>query len=257
MSATNPDHPAGLSRYRWTLLGLGLAVTLFGFRFGVRFYQLHTIAGRGGGSRVTTKPAAPQFLRGMLGDNLVSYFEPVEAISLECRSLQSPPANAAHLIWCVTGLAEVESLQLCGARISNASVQSLQKLPQLKSLSLRETAVDEAGLACLANLPHLESLTLEGTVIGDRALDAISGIRTLECLTFRSPGITDAGMHHLATLPHLRQLILDHATITDTGLLELQHVRSLLELSVSQTQVTDEGIEALHRLRPELNITDD
>jgi hypothetical protein len=257
MSFVNADRRAGVHRFRWTLLGLGIVVSLFGLRFGVRFYQFRTIAGRGGGTRVTTRPTAPKFLRGVLGNSLVSSFEPVEAVSLECRSFQDPPGNAAHLIWCVTGLNEVEFLQLCGDRISDESIQCLRKLPQLKSLSLRETAVNEAGLACLANLPDLGSLTLEGTRIGDRAVRAISGIQNLECLCLYSSGITDAGIHHLTALPHLRQLVLDHAMITDSGLLELQHVRSLRELSVSQTEVTDDGIEALHRLRPELNITDD
>jgi hypothetical protein len=259
MSPVNPDRRGDMYRFRWTLAGVGLVVSLFVARFGVRVYQIRAIDSASGcfETPITTKPIAPKYLRDILGDQLVSYFEPVEFVSLDCRASRRTAAEAEHLIWCLTGLSEVKHLDLWGEWISDSSLQSLQSLPQLERLAMHETSATEFGLASLARLPNLRTLVLEESSISDQTLAAIAGIRDLEILAVDSPRITDAGMRHLASMPRLRDLRLDRTSITDSGLLDLQSVHCLRELSVSQTRVTDGGIETLHRFRPELNITDD
>jgi hypothetical protein len=234
-----------------------MAISLLAMRFGLRVYQFRTVTRHGGETASVTRHVVPVFLRKLVGDDFVNPVEPVEAVLLDCSPSVTAPAAAPHLVWCLSGLTELRAAALIGDLVSDAEIQQLLTLSALKTLRLDGTRVTGAGLSCLRHLPDLRRLVLSGDRIDDEAMRAISQLQQLENLEVLSRGVTDTGIRELIALPGLRRLTLDHTMITDSGLLELQQIGSLRELSVSQTQVTDEGIEALHRVRPDLDITDD
>lgn len=152
------------------------------------------------------------------------------------------------------------------APVSQASIEHLSKLANLKVLGVARTQITGDGLRKLPQLPHLrvlkmsmikdarvalpalrQSKTLKTLKIAaddlrDSDLKNISGIKSLEVLTLRdNPKITDMGLTHLAELPALRVLSLDGCKITPDAIKKLSrlNVREALSLDVSQWAKTD------------------
>lgn len=94
------------------------------------------------------------------------------------------PASDAELALLADVATQVYSLDLSGAKLSDAGVAQLAKLNNLTALHLELSSVTDAGLAHVAGLGSLRYLNLYGT------------------------GITDEGLKHLAGLRHLQKLYL-------------------------------------------------
>src|SRR5262249_21458981 len=110
--------------------------------------------------------------------------------------------------------------------ITDAGLAYLQKLTQLKELSLYGTEITDEGLVHLAPLQQLTSLDLDGTQV------------------------SDAGLRHLTSLKNLKALHLDQTQITDQGLLQLHDLTKLSDLTTRNTQVTQQGRQAFEAYAP-------
>jgi len=60
---------------------------------------------------------------------------------------------------------DVAILEMGNPDVTDATLQLLEGLPQLRELTLNDTAVTDAGLATLARLPRLESLRIARTKV--------------------------------------------------------------------------------------------
>jgi len=67
-------------------------------------------------------------------------------------------------------LAQTRSLNLTGARITDAGLVHLEKLNRLQDLSLKGTAITDAGLKHLHGLPRLHTLRLLPTKVTDKGV---------------------------------------------------------------------------------------
>jgi hypothetical protein len=138
--------------------------------------------------------------------------------------------------------------------VSDAGLEHLKGLSQLRWLKLNHTHVSDAGLEHLEGLPHLEQLDLSGTKVTDAGLQHLEGLPRLREVWLDDTQITDAGLKHLKRLAQLQKLRLDNTKVTDAGLEHLQGLPKLYgfpqlqELSLIGTQVTDAGLEHVREL---------
>ena len=109
-------------------------------------------------------------------------------------------------------------------KLTNADLENLRKLTNLKSLKLYNYKITDAGLDHLASLTNLERLTLLSlpSQITDKGLKHLADLTNLKTLTISGKGITDDGLQHLEGLNQMTMLHCWDTKITDDGRDELQ-----------------------------------
>ena len=145
-------------------------------------------------------------------------------------------------------LPELKVLGLASTRITDAGLKHLAGMEGLEVLDLTITKVTDQGLAPLATLEGLTELNLSGTEISDAGLVHLREMKHLERLNLGVTQIGDAGLEHLAAVPDLRRLNLNHTRITDAGLERLKGLKRLQRLSLHNTDVSDAGARSLAAL---------
>jgi Leucine-rich repeat (LRR) protein len=146
------------------------------------------------------EPSAPPWLRMLLGEG---FFNEVEIVSL-------PP----------------------GPEVTDAALEGLKELKQLRFISLRDTRVSDAGLASLKGLTQLNGLNLSRTNVSGAGLENLSGLPQLQSLELEGANISDAGVAALKGLTQLQWLYLSGTKVTDADFNELQ--KSLPNCSISR-----------------------
>lgn len=136
-------------------------------------------------------------------------------------------------------------------------VTALERLGEVRRLSLNGTQVTNRGVEHLLRLPLLETLFLGNTQIDDGAVDAIVQLQQMRILDLSRTRITDSGARRLGGLRHLQELSLDGSEVGDAGISGLSGCRELTTLSVSNTNVSDEGLNRLAERLPSLAVSDD
>lgn len=118
----------------------------------------------------------------------------------------------------------ITNLDLAGSQaLTDEGVRHLARMPRLRHLDLRGTAITDVGLAVLRELPALESVVLAQT------------------------RITDAGVAHLAGCPTLRSVDLAWTRTGDGAIAALAGKEALARFH-SGALVTDAGLTLLHDL---------
>ncbi len=148
----------------------------------------------------------------------------------------------------------LEDLVLSDVPITDKGLQSLERLVNLKRLSLERTRITDAGLVHLARLTHLESLDLSGTQIRGDGLRYIQGLRDLKTLELDRTQVCDRGLAHLPRLASLKRLSLWKTTITDRGLVHLKKMAQLQVLVIQRTAVTAAAADQLELALPKAEI---
>jgi Leucine-rich repeat (LRR) protein len=129
----------------------------------------------------------------------------------------------------------------------------LQKLPELRTLDLRETQITDDGLAHLAGLTGLKELNLSGTALSDAGLRHLANLTELEVLDLSAyPGsavkLKGPGLIHLAGLKKLRKLDLSHSSVDDAALAPLAQLPALQDLALERAPLKGPGLAHLKGL---------
>lgn len=143
-----------------------------------------------------------------------------------------------------------------GAKISDADLEFIGTMLELKLLRLGGTGISDNGLSHLNGLLQLESLDLKNTNVSDESLRHLAGIGSLKALWLDGTGVTDYGLVRLTNLTKLIHLDLRHTKVTDAGLKKLMAIEKLETLYLHETLVTQRGITELKRERPEISVVD-
>jgi hypothetical protein len=113
------------------------------------------------------------------------------------------PAGLTHLMW----LPDLESLELCHSGINDAALVHLRDLSQLKSLNMYRSTITSDGLANLAELPKLETLMLQGTRIDDAAISHLSKLTRLKAINLLNTKLSAEAVKELQSkLPAVKVL---------------------------------------------------
>ncbi len=108
--------------------------------------------------------------------------------------------------------------------------------------------VTDADLDHLKPLEDLRILNLSGSRVTDAGLEKLTGFKRLKFLYLFQTEITDAGLKHLERLPRLEVLCLDQTLMTDAGVRSLEALPRLEKLHVhSRVPLTDASLESLSR----------
>jgi hypothetical protein len=112
-------------------------------------------------------------------------------------------AQAAAMIEKVGGRFELDErnsnpriikVSLNDTPVTDADLESLGQLAQLKSLYLGRTNITDAGLAHLQHLTPLQTLGLNNTAITDKGLEHLQGLKQLKTLNLHETAATSAGV---------------------------------------------------------------
>ncbi len=153
----------------------------------------------------------------------------------------------------LAALTELRELRLSGTNISSAGLRHLGGLTKLETLWLNSTAITDAGLAHLANCKQLKWLDLADTAVTDAGLVELRPFAQLRELNLLNAQVGDRGVAHLRALLQLGCLVLDGTALTDRGLETLCDMPQLDWLVLGRTRVTDAGLLHLAKL-PKLKV---
>jgi hypothetical protein len=104
-----------------------------------------------------------------------------------------------------------------GSRFTDADLACLQAFPRLTDLTLANANVTDAGLERVRGLSNLRKLCLRGNQFTDKSLTCLQGLTSLEELVLLNTQITDAGLQHIIKLNRLTLLRHDSRHVTPEG----------------------------------------
>ena len=217
------------------------------------------------GLRHRTEPAAPRWVRRLLGDEL---FQNVKGVTLRKPVDGSILANLApfrHLeglaIHLFSGGEEFRRLRefprlhylnLQGPGVNDEALGEISRLPAMDRLLIFQAPATDAGFARLESLSNLNTLTIDlcPNLTDDRAASLVAKIHHLTAFQMtegtRSRTATLAALirHH----PGLEFLTLDFCDLTDDDLQSIGHLTRLRALSMQGAGVSDDGLASLKSL---------
>ena len=148
----------------------------------------------------------------------------------------------------LTSLPQLETVRLGRSRLNDESLAHL-RTTRIKELYLSESTVTDAGLVHLKGMHDLASLSLSGTrtAITDAGIAQLSELTSLQSLDLRQAKITDDGLRHLSQLNALTSLQLRGANINE-GLKHLSTLQNLTTIDLAYTSVSDRSLTSLYGL---------
>ena len=123
--------------------------------------------------------------------------------------------------------------------VTDADLDSIARMPTLRTLDLSLSLVSDTGIEKLKNLENVEDLNLYvGEHITDVAIAYLRGWKKLQRLNLRGTDITDTSLQYLGGLTSLKSLDVSYTQVTNNGMEYLAGLRNLEEFSVGGNKVT-------------------
>jgi tetratricopeptide (TPR) repeat protein len=117
-----------------------------------------------------------------------------------------------------------------------------------------EVPVNAEALQLLKAFPQLDTLSLDQTPLDDKLLSEVGDLRTLRDLSLVDTQITDEGLKHLAKLEKLERINLSGTKVSNEGLQYLVPLLKLTDVQYEGSRITEPGIDLLvdgqHRYKP-------
>jgi hypothetical protein len=107
-------------------------------------------------------PPGPAWLRNLVGEDLF-----VAVVEVHFYTSRVTDADVEDL----KGLRDLKTLVLCRSRVTDAGLEHLKGLAQLEALGLGSTKVTDAGLEHLKGLAKLQALDLDHTKVTDEGVE--------------------------------------------------------------------------------------
>jgi Leucine-rich repeat (LRR) protein len=165
----------------------------------------------------------------------------------------------------VKTLPHLKRLNLRGTKITDSTLQLLNRLPFLESLDIGFAQVTDSGIAQLA-LPNLKDLSIGGNKLTDAGLQALRQMPGLTSLDLSgaqrtdsglwSVSLTESGLDAISTLKDLRHLRLSGEAISARGLEKLRGLSKLERLDLQSCQRVNDDAVAVLKIFPALRVVD-
>lgn len=159
-------------------------------------------------------------------------------------------------------LKNVDELNLAECTVSEASLADLGSLPELADLNLSRLnhlrfrgGSEAAGMGdgCLAGvqkLTQLRRLSLAGNRITDDGLTRLSGLTGLEDLDLMATDVTDAGLEHLHSLRKLVSLNLAGTRVTPAGISRFKQAHPDVEILLDIDPDLGQALQQMRTRQP-------
>lgn len=132
------------------------------------------------------------------------------------------------------------------AEVTDATLEGLQQLKQLRTLYLTRVPISAQGMKHLQGLSQLTDLAVCSPSLSDQGLKYVGSLSALQDLGFCGCSyISDDGLKHLERLTQLRNLFLDGTRVVGPGLQSLQGLKGLEQLALKESAITDQGLKFL------------
>lgn len=147
----------------------------------------------------------------------------------------------------LVGLKEIKQLRLNYGQITDFGLKHLAGLATVTELNLSDTKIGDSCIAKLAALKEIRALRLNRTQIGDAGLEKIVAQFPMvnEPLELNETKVTDAGVAHLRNAQYVRFLGLAGTEVTDECIPHLAAMPRLGAVSLIGTRVTEAGVAKL------------
>lgn len=165
--------------------------------------------------------------------------------SLRRLGLNSCNAVTSNSFPVLGQLSKLEMLVLCDTAVSDEQCEHLDRLRELKALSLAHTSVTSACLPSVSRLRKLERIRLCGTNVDDTYLEQLAALPRLRRLRLNGTKVTSSGISSLKALPSLQSLELDDTMVDDDAVDAFCEFSDLHILSLSNSKVSTEGCLAI------------
>jgi Leucine Rich Repeat (LRR) protein len=143
----------------------------------------------------------------------------------------------------IAGLKDLRSLDLSFVRVTDRGMERLRGLTNIERMSLHSAEhITDFALTYLRDWKNLRWLDLSGTDITDIGIEILSGFNSLESLNVSVTQATDNGIEFLTALPRLRELKIGGNVMTAGALMALRVLPKLVSLDVSGTQRRNSGV---------------
>src|SRR5262245_36589451 len=126
------------------------------------------------------------------------------------------------------------------AKVTDAGVFELARLPDLEALYLDRTGITDKGLEFLAGTKRLFWLDVSNTAVTDEGMKSVGKMEGLEHLTLAGVKVGDEGLAHIAGLQWVRDLTLP-TMATEDGLKHIANMRMMTRLNLGAVRVSDKG----------------
>jgi internalin A len=162
-------------------------------------------------------------------------------------------------------ITSLEALDIGFAQVTDSGLAQLNALSNLKELSIGGNKLTDAGLQALRQLPALTSLDMSGAQrtdsglwsvsLTESGLDAISTLKDLRYLRLSGVAISPRGLAKLKGLSRLERLDLQScARVGDDALPVLESMPALRVLDVTASAMTEKSVAELRKARPGLQV---
>jgi len=145
-------------------------------------------------------------------------------------------------------------LNLQRGKLNTHNLQ-LPPIDSLTTLHFDGMELDNRSFASLLgdnDWPNIRTLTLSDTQINDRALDRLAAFPALEALAIGCEGITDQSIQALKQCASLKTLALGdewgHAPVTAAGLMQLVELKSLNTLELNGIPLIDDALVPIEKI---------
>ena len=194
-------------------------------------------------------PLVPAYLIQLLG---IDFFCSVVQVNLNysedsgARLENHNQSDAAlqHL----PNLPNLRVLLLSDGQATDDSLRYVGKLKRLETLYMWDVAkVGDTGVAHLAYLSRLKYVHISTSRITDKSLEIFAGMPQMEGLSLQFNSFTDRGVKQLTKLPRLESLWVCGRNervnaITNSALADLEELKGLKELGIQHTEISPEAV---------------
>ena len=164
------------------------------------------------------------------------------------------PAAASITTPAISQEQVVAEIEKCGATVKRDGNAPDGAVVEVIFDRKSSQGVTEAGLEHLEGLKELRTLNLANTKVTDGGLEHLKGLSQLVTLNLGCTNVTDEGLAKLKGLNRLENLNLLITKVSDAGLAHLEGLSQLRSLSVYGSRVTSDGVKKLQQALPRCKI---
>ncbi|HET6422453.1 MAG TPA: hypothetical protein VFG20_02145 [Planctomycetaceae bacterium] len=191
---------------------------------------------------VTHSPTPPPQPKPPSDEELIAAFQARKTFELDDTALLDLSKVSEE------GRGKINEINLNGSRVTNGGLQHLTKLPNLRSLDVRNSPVDKDGAQAIAALTSLESLKFDGGEMTDEAIQALNPLTQLKYLELNNVRLSPGGWAQLANHPQLESLYISSCNLNDATMELIGEITSLKTLYIDSVPITDQGLRHLKGL---------
>ena len=134
-----------------------------------------------------------------------------------------------------------------GAGVTDAILANVCESPEIRRLSIGNSAVTRDGLSVIAGLRKLVVLHLANTPVDDEIVAQWSNLPNLKDVVLDGTKISEQSIKSLAGIENLQRLSLSHTNLKPEDLRPLEDVSTIIRLDVAGVGILPETLEQISK----------